>query len=126
MVESNAQPKTEQRTILQKFIAVKKEEFPVQKPFIYKSACSNKFNLHTAEYPQDGDLKGVMFLILGYGEFSDLYGAYFKDFAKEGIRIFSYDRKGFGKSEGARGRVGKHLEEECLGFIDLVIKERGY
>ena len=68
----------------------------------------------------------MLFLLVGYGEFADLYGAYFEEFAKLGIRVFGYDRKGFGKSKGERGRAGKHIVEECLGFIDLVVKERGY
>ena len=65
-------------------------------------------------------------MIAGYGVFVDIYGSYFEPFAKAGIRVFGYDRKGFGRSQGERGRAGDHIVEECLGFIDLVVKERGY
>ena len=53
-----------------------------------------------------------------------MYGQYFAAFAKAGYNVFAYDRKGFGKSEGSRGKVGDHLVEECLDFIYLVVRER--
>ena len=36
----------------------------------------------------------------GYGEHVDLYGEYVSAFAKGGFRVFGFDRRGFGKSEG--------------------------
>ena len=45
-------------------------------------------------------------------------------FAKAGIRVFSYDRKGYGKSEGVKGRADSYVLQDCLAFIDHVVKER--
>ena len=53
-----------------------------------------------------------------------MYGQYFSAFARAGCSVFAYSRKGFGKSEGRRGRVGSHIVEECLDFIYLVVRER--
>ena len=111
-------------TILQRFLKLQIHEFPVQNPFPYYSRCEEAIKLHTTEYPHEGELKGVIFLLVGYGEFVDMYGQYSTAFSKAGYSVFAYDRKGFGKSEGKRGKVGDKLVEECLDFIYLVVRER--
>ena len=61
---------------------------------------------HTAEYPHEGELKGVIFFVPGYGEYVDFFGTFFEPIAKQGYRVLGFDRRGFGKSEGVRGDVG--------------------
>ena len=59
---------------------------------------------------------------MGYGEYVDIYGTYFEVFAKQGFRIFAFDRRGFGKSEGLRGDMGPDLVGDQFHFIDTVVK----
>ena len=59
----------------------------------------------------------------GYGEHCDLYGEYVSAFAKAGFRVFGCDRRGFGKSQGRKAKLGNSLVEDFLGYVDLVVKE---
>ena len=44
-----------------------------------------------------------------------------------GIHVYSFDRRGFGMSEGRQGEIGGSvLFDDHWGFIDKVIKDRSY
>ena len=74
--------------------------------------------MHTVEYPNEGELKGVIFVFLGYGGYCDFYGDHFKEIAKAGFRVFGFDRHGFGKSEGIRADIGPDLMGDQFRFVD--------
>ena len=60
----------------------------------------------------------------GYGEYCDLFGSYFEKFAKAGYRVFGFDRRGFGKTEGVRGDIGNRVLEDCIEFIQLEVESK--
>eukprot|EP00347_Sterkiella_histriomuscorum_P018183 403346476 len=119
-----SQPALKKETILEKYLRIKVNHFPVQNPVNYIVKDGNQeLHLHSVEFPNKGELKGVVFFIPGYGEYVDFFGTYFEDYAKQGFRVFAFDRRGFGKSEGVRGDIGPDIVQDILGFIDLVVEQ---
>ena len=97
-------------TYLSRYLKLEIQPFPVQNPINFTTRVNNvDVKLHTVEYPNEGELKGVIFLFPGYGGYCDFYGSHFKEIAKAGFRVFGFDRHGFGKSEGLRADIGPDL-----------------
>ncbi|CDW87220.1 UNKNOWN [Stylonychia lemnae] len=110
-------------TYLSRFLKITPIDFPVQNPINLTTYVNGvDIKLHTVEYPNEGELKGVIFVFLGYGAFQDFYGGYFKDIAKAGFRIFGFDRHGFGRSEGARGETGPDPMGDQWRFVDSIVE----
>jgi acylglycerol lipase len=113
-------------SLIKKFIRIPKSDLPVQNPINFTCKSGKvTYNLHSFEYPNSKSvpLKGILFFIPGYGEYCDFYTAYFSEFANQGYRVFCYDRKGFGKSEGYRGDFGKNVLDEHFSFIDQIVQK---
>ncbi|CDW77545.1 UNKNOWN [Stylonychia lemnae] len=112
-------------TILQKYLKIKKRYFPVQNPIkLVVESYEGEIQLHTVEYPNEGTMRGVVFIFLGQGSYMDFYGAIFEQFAKQGYRLFGMDRQGFGKSEGKRGDIGPDPVNDQLIFVDKIIEAK--
>ena len=62
----------------------------------------------------------------GVGDYCLGYGYIFKEFAKRGIAVHGFDRKGFGLSGGKRGEISETELEDHWDFIDHVLKTKGY
>ncbi len=65
----------------------------------------NPIKFYTVEYPNQGELKGVIYFVPGYGEYCDLYGNYFREFAASGFRVFSSGKRGFVKAKDKEGKL---------------------
>jgi pimeloyl-ACP methyl ester carboxylesterase len=87
-------------TKLHRFELAKKTPFPMVNPFDYhvKSEEYEGFQLQTYEYPTKTNAKALMFFLNGFGDSALNYGYFFKAFADQGIRVYSFDRRGFGYS----------------------------
>jgi len=110
-------------TYLSRYLKIDKIDFPVQNPINFTMTVDNReVKIHTVEYPNEGELKGIIFVFVGYGAYVDFYGGYFKDLAKAGYRMFGMDRHGFGKSEGVRGDVGPNIIETQFRFVDKIVE----
>ena len=56
------------------------------------------FKLATYEYLTPKYPKALLFFVEDYGDCCLNYGYFFKKFVDNGIRIFCFDRRGFGQS----------------------------
>ncbi|CDW73017.1 UNKNOWN [Stylonychia lemnae] len=114
----------EQETILSRFLKVEQQQFPIQDPIDLRvNSFGGTVKLHTVEYPNEGELKGILFVFLGFGAYIDFHGVHLKQFAKAGFRVFGMDRQGFGSSEGNRGDIGPNQVQDQLDFVDAVVQQ---
>ncbi|HSH04956.1 MAG TPA: alpha/beta fold hydrolase, partial [Anaerolineae bacterium] len=65
--------------------------------------------LYTQYWEPDGSPKGVVCLVHGIGEHGGRYGHVGEAFAEAGYVLWSYDARGHGQSEGARGYIPNYL-----------------
>ena len=65
-----------------------------------------------------------MIYIPGFGESCHRYGYFFENLARNGIDVYAKDRRGFGLSEGARGRLIKEETiSDMLEFLETIPRD---
>ncbi|CDW89639.1 UNKNOWN [Stylonychia lemnae] len=115
---------SKEETYLEKFLKIDSKPFPISDSVDYYSQTSpDQIKLHYVEHPNQGDLKGVLFVFLGYGAYIDFYGNHFSQFASQGFRVFGLDREGFGKSGGERGVFGVDPLQDQIDFVDFIVEQ---
>ena len=65
-----------------------------------------------------GDISGVFYLVHGLGEHSGRYRYIIEYFLPKGWAFFSFDLRGFGKSEGRRGHIDS-FQQYLRDWLDL-------
>ncbi|CDW89524.1 UNKNOWN [Stylonychia lemnae] len=105
---NNERKDNNQDSYLIKFLRNIPQEFPVQNPIdLTEKIRKTEFKLHTVEYPNEGQLQGVIFVLQEYGGYCDFYGHYFKDLA----------------NQGRRGDSGPNLMDDQWRFIDKIVEK---
>jgi alpha-beta hydrolase superfamily lysophospholipase len=77
-------------------------------------------NLFYKKYDPPATPAACIFIINSYGEHTKLYEHVARRFMREGFRVFSFDHRGYGKSEGKRGEL--ESVEKYIWDIHQVIK----
>jgi alpha-beta hydrolase superfamily lysophospholipase len=65
----------------------------------------DRMNLHTQAWLPHDKPKAVILIVHGLGEHSGRYGNYVSYFVPRGYALYSFDMRGHGRSDGARGYV---------------------
>jgi alpha-beta hydrolase superfamily lysophospholipase len=74
--------------------------------------------LVTYEFPAVGEARGLLFF-LSDCEFNSKYLTHLvKDFASHGFRVFSFEHRGFGGSEGPKELLDENAITDTWAFID--------
>ncbi len=69
--------------------------------------------------------RGCLLLLHGLGEHSGRYDAFCRALAAAGLRVFAFDLRGHGRSQGSRGDVGAfpHFLQDLLAMEELLDRE---
>lgn len=76
--------------------------------------------LYTKQWIPDGDIVATVVFIHGLGEHCNRYNFIFTDFAKKGIKVASFDQRGFGQTVRLNGKHGSCSVSSTLGDINLI------
>ena len=68
----------------------------------------------------DGGPKAILLVVHGLGEHGGRYGNLVNHFVSAGYGVYSYDQRGHGKSDGAKGYVDRFAD--FSGDLDIVLK----
>ena len=89
-----------------KFIDYNLYEWPETNPLELSLPCykgRSEVRIQNYRYPAIGELKGIVQLIHGHGDYVGRYAYVAEQIAKEGYDVVGIDQRGFGRSEGRRG-----------------------
>ena len=70
------------------------------------------------EYPTQMNPKAILIFIHDNGDFGFNMGHLYRRFAHQGIRVYGFDRKGQGMSQGKRYQYDQRLYQNQWEFID--------
>ena len=81
--------------------------------------------------PLEKNAKAIMFYFPDFAVTGRSYGNFFEPFAKDSetvVPTFSFDRRGFGMSQGERGaiQVNERAFRDYWDFVDAISLLRGY
>ena len=96
-----------------------KYQFPLINPIDYrKPGYNNKGEVRIANYrwQANGDCKGIVHWVHGFGDYVGRFGYLAKAFANQGYDFVGIDQRGYGHSEGRRGVI----ESEKIALDDLL------
>lgn len=65
--------------------------------------------------------KAVIILVHGFGEYSERYDYWAKQFNEKGFVVHAIDYRGHGKSDGRRGHINQF--DDFINDIDVLVKE---
>lgn len=87
-------------SLIQQFKEVNRDKFPIVRYLDYqeKVVKGAGYSFSTYEYPTQLNPKAILYYIPDHGECCLNMGYFFKKFAGMGVRVYSFDRKGFGMS----------------------------
>ena len=101
--------------------------------FEYKVADDVVEGLRLGSYciSVEKNAKAIIFFLPDFGVTANSFGCFFESFAKDSettIPTFSFDRRGFGMSQGERGKikVDERAFRDYWDFVDAISMLRGY
>jgi alpha-beta hydrolase superfamily lysophospholipase len=93
------------------------------KHFEWTWYAADKTRLYAHSWQPDGTAAGVVCLVHGLGEHSGRYGHVAAALAKAGYALLTFDHRGHGKSQGARGDAASY--DAQMDDIKRLIEEAG-
>jgi alpha-beta hydrolase superfamily lysophospholipase len=110
--------------MIESYFKVNRIPFPLKNNInlMVRDKKTNKtLKLATYEYPtKEKQPKAVLFSVPSYGISSEHEGYFFKAMAENGIAVHTFDRRGFGLSEGKRGAIDEQVFDDYKQFFDIV------
>ena len=107
--------------------------FPEVDPFDYKVADEEFEGLKLGSYCQstNKNTKALIFFLPDFGVTAKSFGCFFENFANDSeinMRTYSFDRRGFGRSQGERGNINidDRMFRDHWDFVDSITFLRGY
>lgn len=81
---------------------------------------SDGLRLYTRTWVPSGEPAASVILLHGYGDHCGRYAGFARALNGESIAVYSYDQRGFGRSDGRRGYVGDFAA--ILSDLDLFVR----
>tara|TARA_B110000977_G_C10930927_1_gene437034 strand:+ start:1 stop:846 length:846 start_codon:yes stop_codon:yes gene_type:complete len=90
----------------------------------YKVQTKDQLSLHVQQWNEIEKAKGTLCIIHGLGEHQNRYAHVAQFYSDNGFKVYSYDQRGHGKSEGKRGHTPSL--NYSLDDLERVIKSVSY
>jgi alpha-beta hydrolase superfamily lysophospholipase len=85
------------------------------------SFIGSQGRIHHDVWLPDGDVRGIVVLLHGYGEYLGLYDALGRRLAREGLAVHALDAVGHGRSDGERALIASwdHYVDDARQLVNL-------
>ena len=82
--------------------------------------------LYTQRWLPEGEVKAVLAIVHGFGEYSGRYGNVVNWFVPKGYAAYTFDLRGCGRSPGQRGHINSFAEfrEDVKAFLQWVASQQ--